>query len=606
MLLTFNFWGQALFGLLVTGIGLTYLSWRTWQLYLIREPHPIPYLFLSLEIMMYLSSVIWFVDMLYTTNFRRPAHILPVDNHKDWPTVDVLIPCCKEPTDLVKETILAALWQDYPTEKFTVYVCDDGGDEELKSWVESEQAVNGTNVRYIRRVKTPGIPHHAKAGNVNHAMTLTTSEYVGILDADMLVQPEYLRRMLAQFASPRIAFVQCPQAYYNVPEGDPLGQQCSFFYDIIMPHRDTRNSAPSVGTGVIFRRKALEEIGGISTGTLTEDFDTSLRMHSQGWHTVYISDKLQYGLVPTDLRSALRQRERWAIGTLEILAKRNPLFARGLTWDQRIMYFSCGLSYIIPLGIVLFIIIPLLTLIWDWPIMPVTTGNAQTLVYLLVPYLFCTRLVIYVMYWNVPNSLTARNRDFQLFLWMAPFLCVALGKFLMSGIKATSFKVTNAAKKSKSKWFDLSGFAGDLLYCWFHILYVVFGLFVMVYRGLRWNPKDCSNTFQFVSQIMYVILNAQAMLAPVLYVLTHDPEAEDRRERLTYTNFGIPVIDPVKVAPKNGRWVWLLEVTPLLWGLFYLGIFLGFLSGYDFGCSLYFAGTLPEINVQEWNKFTSL
>ncbi|KAJ1513478.1 hypothetical protein HMI54_014976 [Coelomomyces lativittatus] len=153
-----------------------------------------------------------------------------------------------------------------------------------------------------------------------------------------------------------------------------------------------------------------------STGTLTEDFDTSLKLHARSWKTVYINSKLQFGLIPTAFRSFLRQRERWAIGTLEILFKRNPLFASGLSWHQRIMYFSCGLSYILPIFIMLFTLIPILTVFFDWPIMPVTPGNTKTLVFLLVPYLFVTRAVIYVMYWNVEDSMTARNRDVGTFL----------------------------------------------------------------------------------------------------------------------------------------------------------------------------------------------
>ncbi|KAJ1512387.1 hypothetical protein HMI55_006258 [Coelomomyces lativittatus] len=272
MRLTFNFWLQSIFGLLVTLIGWSYLSWRTWQIYLVSPTNAIPYLFIFLELAIYISSVLWFIDMLWTTDQTRVPRVLPMDDFRKWPTVDIFIPCCNEPTDLVKDTVMAALWQDYPTEKFTIYVCDDGKDAALKTWVENEQTVNGTNVRYICRVKPSDQPHHAKAGNINHALTLTSSEFVSILDADMLIRPDFLRSMLAQFASNDIAFVQCPQYYYNVPDGDPLGQVCFFFYDVIMPHRDSRNSAPSVGTGVVFRRKALEQVGGIRYTTLFQCF----------------------------------------------------------------------------------------------------------------------------------------------------------------------------------------------------------------------------------------------------------------------------------------------------------------------------------------------
>lgn len=600
MIFTFNFWWQLTFASLATCIGWTYLAWRIWQIYLLLPKNAIPYIFLGLEFLMHFSAVLWFIDMLWTENKKRKDVIMPLKNANEWPEVDVLVPCCKEPTELVKDTVLAALWQDYPADKFTVCICDDGGDDNLKLWVENERAVNNTNVRYIRRVKTKGVPHHAKAGNINHALGLTTGEFVGILDADMIVSSNFLRSMLANFDA-STAFVQCPQSYYNVPKGDPLGHMCTFFYDTIMTNRDTRNSAPSVGTGVIFRRRALEEIGGISTGTLTEDFDTSLKLQRLKWRTVYYNKKLQHGLVPTELRATLRQRERWAIGTLEILFKRNPLFASGLSWHQRIMYFSCGLSYLLPIAILLFISIPVLTLFFDWPIMPVTSGNAPTLIYLLVPYLFCTRIVIYVMYWKTDDSITARNRDFQLFLWMAPYLAIGFLKFVFSGIIAVGFKVTNAGKKSVSFFSEQ---AKDIIYCWFHILYLFLGVAGLIYRAVIVPQWICVPVFNYISQVFYVLMNMQAMLVPVIYAI-FPPKDVDRRTKITYSEFGVPSIDQDKAKPEKTKSTILLEAVPLLWGAFYLAIFLGFLFNYHFGCDSYFSDSPVNFSTRDWNRAIS-
>jgi len=595
MILTFNFWAQCAVAVAVTGLGASYLGWRIYQLTIVKSTFVIPYIFVSLEMALYFSSVLWFIDMLWTYDKRRNPKILPVQSHFEWPTVDVLIPCCKEPTDLVKDTALTALWQDYPVDKFMVYLLDDGKDDNLREWVETEQAVNGTNIRYIRRHKLPDVPHHAKAGNINHGLGVTTGEFVAILDADMLIKPEFLRSMLAQFSSENIAYVQCPQYYYNVPDGDPLGQVCSFFYDVVMPHRDTRSSAPSVGTGVIFRRSALERIGGISTGTLTEDFDTSMKLQNLGYKTVYINEKLQFGLVPTDLPSALRQRERWAIGTLQIFFKRSPLLTPGeMTWTQRIMYFSCGIAYILPIFIVLFITLPVLTLLFDWPILPIAGGQTKTLILLLVPYLFANRLIIYTMYWNVESPVMARNRDFQSFLWMSPYLVIALLRFIISGIMPTKFKVTNASKKRGACFRKFE----SISMCWFHIAYIAVGTAALVYRGYKWDTSDCINSFQYLSQVIYVLMNMQSMAAPILYVVFSEKEI-DRKSRLSYNKYGVPVIDFEKVRPKPTFWPALLEVIPALWGLSYVVIFAGFLVNYDFQCRLYY-----QLSDGEWLKAT--
>jgi hypothetical protein len=252
------------------------------------------------------------------------------------------------------------------------------------------------------------------------------------------------------------------------------------------------------------------------------------------------------------------------------------------------MYFSCGVSYILPIGIVLFTVIPLLTLLFDWPIMPIA-GDIRTLMFLLVPYLFATRLVIYVMYWNVESPTMSRNRDFQQFLWMAPYLCVALFKFLSSGIMPAKFKVTNASKNRNSCLANFS----SLFLCWFHILYLALGVAAIVYRGLQWQPNDCVNTFQYYSQVLYVLLNMQSMMAPVVYVLFDEKEV-DRKSRLSYNKYGVPVIDMEKVRPRPSKLTVFLEFIPALWGIMYLVIAIGFLFNYNFGCRLYFTGTLSD------------
>lgn len=73
---------------------------------------------------------------------------------KRYPTVDVMIPCCKEPTDVPQESILAALALDYPNDRFKVLVLDDGADDDLKVFCETIQAESGSDqLVYLRRTK---------------------------------------------------------------------------------------------------------------------------------------------------------------------------------------------------------------------------------------------------------------------------------------------------------------------------------------------------------------------------------------------------------------------------------------------------------------------
>eukprot|EP00624_Nannochloropsis_granulata_P002660 evm.model.NODE_23415_length_9299_cov_18.335304.1 len=84
-----------------------------------------------------------------------------------------MIPCYNEPVEIVRQTTLAALAMDYPKEKLAVIVCDDGNSSAMRALIAQLRADMGgskATLRYIARKKIPGVPHHAKAGNINNAL----------------------------------------------------------------------------------------------------------------------------------------------------------------------------------------------------------------------------------------------------------------------------------------------------------------------------------------------------------------------------------------------------------------------------------------------------
>jgi cellulose synthase (UDP-forming) len=103
------------------------------------------------------------------------------------PAVDVLIPTYNEPLDVIEKTIVGALSIDYPN--FAVWVLDDG----RRSWLKAFCVEKG--VGYI----TAPDNKHAKAGNINHALTKTSAEYFAIFDADFVPQRNFLMRTLGFF-----------------------------------------------------------------------------------------------------------------------------------------------------------------------------------------------------------------------------------------------------------------------------------------------------------------------------------------------------------------------------------------------------------------------
>lgn len=144
---------------------------------------------------------------------RRRERLRIVGN--DTPTVDVFITCCGEENQLVIDTVLAAAAQDWPTHRFRVIVLDDKHDLELEQRV-GEIHARMPHVMYTARTKIPGVPHHFKAGNLNHGLEYVkhlpggAGEYMAALDADMIPEPEWLRAIIAHLVvDPKLA-LSCP------------------------------------------------------------------------------------------------------------------------------------------------------------------------------------------------------------------------------------------------------------------------------------------------------------------------------------------------------------------------------------------------------------
>jgi cellulose synthase (UDP-forming) len=168
-------------------------------------------------------------------------------------TVDVFITTYNEPLDLVKRTALAAKAIRHPHE---TWLLDDGNRPELGAWAEA----NG--IGWIRRsADWVDRPRHAKAGNINNALMATEGEFLLILDADQIPKPEILDHTLGYFRDERMALVQTPQVFVNVPDSDPLGSQAPLFYGPIQQGKDGWNAAFFCGSNAIIRREALMQLG---------------------------------------------------------------------------------------------------------------------------------------------------------------------------------------------------------------------------------------------------------------------------------------------------------------------------------------------------------
>src|SRR4051812_21924594 len=260
---------------------------------------------------------------------RRPEAPLPGR------TVDVFVTTTGEPLTIVRKTVLAARELRYP---HTTWILDDGQRDDIRALAAQ------LGVRYLTRPERA----HGKAGNVNHALGQSTGELVLQLDADHVPLPHMLDRLVGFFADERLAFVQSSQDFYNVDAlaNDVNGRRRQIwgdqelFYRVIQPGKDRVNAALLVGSCALVRRSALDEIGGLATGTISEGLETSLALHARGWRSAYLDESLAFGLAPASARAFHLRHLRWGQGAMQVLRRYRPVFMPGLSLAQRISYLE--------------------------------------------------------------------------------------------------------------------------------------------------------------------------------------------------------------------------------------------------------------------------
>lgn len=253
-------------------------------------------------------------------------------------SVDLFIPVCGEPLHILKSSFEAATGIRW-TGRLKVYVLDEQNSVGVRDLARRMGFV-------YRSRRAEGLPNlDAKAGNLNFGMSKSSGDLILTLDSDHVARPEILQVLAGYLRFPKVAFVQSQQSFL-VPEGDPFFCSDHVFYDAVQLGNDHNDSVISCGSGVLYRREALEEIGGFASWNLVEDLTTSYELHSRGWKSIYYSHPVTIGLAPTDIWGVYRQRGQWALDTMRLFFWDNPLFKKGLRWSGRLSYLTIGVSYL--------------------------------------------------------------------------------------------------------------------------------------------------------------------------------------------------------------------------------------------------------------------
>lgn len=380
----------------------------------------------------------------------------PVIEEADYPHVDVLIATHSEDADLLFKTLNGCKHMEYPDRsKVHIYLCDDNDRPEMAKLAQD------MGVGYF------GLSDNklAKAGNLNHALSKTDSPLVVTFDADMIPRSNFLMETVPYSSLPymifdhgewrkrteeemdpdyKIGFIQTPQSFYNpdlfqfnfYAENNIPNEQDYFFKEVNLG-RNSSNSAIYAGSNTVISRRALEEVGGIRTKTITEDFATGIDIQAEGYTCFAIDKVLASGLAPDDFPNLLKQRQRWGRGCVQTIRSLKFLFGK-LPLLSKLSYLSCLLYWWTFLRRIVYILSPILFTVFG---VLVVKTDILGIVLIWLPS--------YLIYNHSLRLLSGKVRDQKWSNIVDTILCPYMIIPIMAetfGIRMSTFSVTNKTK----------------------------------------------------------------------------------------------------------------------------------------------------------------
>ncbi len=263
------------------------------------------------------------------------------------PDVCVQVPIYNE-RYVAERVIDAVCAMEWPLERLEVQILDDSDDETFA--IVSRRAAHwrrkGVRVAHVRRGTREGF----KAGALAHGLSLTAAPFIAIFDADFVPPRDFLRRTLAVFDDPRVGFAQA--RWGHLDEGYSWFTRLQalaidFHFLVEQAVRSAKGFFTNfTGTAGVWRRLAIEDAGGWSARTLTEDLDLSYRAQLRGWRAAYIEDLVVPEELPVSIDAYRRQQSRWATGSFQsafnlmvpVLRSSNPLAVKFQAFVHLVAY----------------------------------------------------------------------------------------------------------------------------------------------------------------------------------------------------------------------------------------------------------------------------
>jgi len=284
-------------------------------------------------------------------------------------SVDVFIPVCGEDPRIIENTFRHASKLQWPDGEMNIYCLDDGNSR------IAERIAKAYGIHYLVRNDRP---LHKKSGNLNNGLRNSDGEFIVVFDADFAPAPEFLLETIPYMLYENMGIVQTAQ-YFDVKVSNTRNwvQQMSgsvqdMFFGWAQPARNTADAAMCVGTNAVYRRTALDAIGGfprVSAGG--EDVVTGLDMYAEGYRTIYVPLALAKGVCPDTFDAAINQQYRWS-GTCMRMFMGDNEYSRSfknakLNLGQKMVFWSGLLYYVQSMLALVVTALPGIVMLWGFP-----------------------------------------------------------------------------------------------------------------------------------------------------------------------------------------------------------------------------------------------
>lgn len=272
-------------------------------------------IFLAILFIRYFT-LLWFA---YLQHAER--NVASREPEGELPPVSILIPAYNE-AEVIGHAIESLLQLDYPT--YEVIVVDDGStDDTLEVARHWEGEASGVEVRVLTK------RNGGKASALNAGIARSKYPFVMCMDADSWVDPGSLKAAMPHFRDASVGAVAGNVKVANRENLLTRLQALEYIEGLNMPRRAQGfiaavNIVP--GPVGVFRREALEEVGGYDTDTFAEDADLTLQLITSGWKIIYEDQAITWTQAPTRALDLIQQRYRWTRGILQALKKRKGVY----------------------------------------------------------------------------------------------------------------------------------------------------------------------------------------------------------------------------------------------------------------------------------------